>query len=404
MPSPKRILLTQPICGYVMELFQGFPIPLAPLAAASWLEPEFDVEIFDQRLHPLNWRAQLDQALASRPLLVGFSAMVGPSVGNSLDMARHVRARYPEVPLVWGGTQPSLVPEQALEDPAVDLVVAGEGEQTLLELARVLSVGGDVAAVAGLYLRQDGELRFGGRRPFLDLSQPRPLPYHLIDMSDYRQRYRGGGWISIETSRGCPWACGFCYGQVLHQGCWRPQPADVVVSRIADLIERFELRQFYIVDDNFFADLERVDAIARGIEPLGIRWINHGLTMNTARRLTDEQLALYQRSGLIELSTGAESGSAQTLAAMSKAIDPAWVLAFNRRLSRHGIQISYVLVSGVPEESEADLEATVQLALRLVDEHPGAYVKHIVPFLPHPGTDMFAEAAALGVGVLFGHG
>ena len=79
MPSAKRILLTQPICGYVMELFQGFPIPLAPLAAASWLEPEFDVEIFDQRLHPLNWRAELDRALASRPLLVGFSAMVGPS-------------------------------------------------------------------------------------------------------------------------------------------------------------------------------------------------------------------------------------------------------------------------------------------------------------------------------------
>lgn len=396
MSSRPRILLTQPICGYIMELFQGFPIPLAPLAVAGSLTPEFEVEIFDQRLHPLHWRDRLDEALAREPLLVGFTAMIGPSVGNSLDLARHVRRRRPQVPLVWGGTQPSLVPAQALADPAVDFVVEGEGEQTVLELARALAAGREPAGIRGLHRRRGDGVEYGGRRPFLDPQDLPPLPYELIDMGRYERRYRGGGWISLETSRGCPSACGFCYGQVVHRGCWRPQPAEAVVAQIEAIVDRFGLRQFYLVDDNFFADLDRVDAIARAITPLGIRWINHGLSMTSARRITNAQLDLYRRSGLLELSTGAESGSRSILASMSKGIDPAWVLAFNRQLAQHGIQISYGLVSGVPEETEEDLRATVELALRLVEEHPRAYIKHIVPFLPHPGTDLFADAVARG--------
>jgi len=64
--------------------------------------------------------------------------MTGPQIRHALTVCNLVRDRYPHIPIIWGGVHASLLPEQTLENSLVDIVVVGEGEDTLPELIEAM--------------------------------------------------------------------------------------------------------------------------------------------------------------------------------------------------------------------------------------------------------------------------
>ncbi|MDI3281341.1 MAG: cobalamin-dependent protein [Bacillota bacterium] len=133
------------------------PLGLAYLGAVL-LREGHEVSAIDFNVSGLNWR-RVDRLVESGPEVVGISAHT-ETYPNALEIARRVKALNPKAAVVLGGPHPTLLPEGVLAEEAVDFVVLGEGEETLLELIETLAgEGKDLAEIKGLGYKEGGALR-----------------------------------------------------------------------------------------------------------------------------------------------------------------------------------------------------------------------------------------------------
>ena len=119
------IVLIQPSAGVIDSMRTAHSLPLGLLSAATLAMEEFDVVLIDTRCEK-GWRERLLEALARKPLLSGVTAVTGSQILSARKIASFVKA-HSDTPVVWGGVHPTLLPEQTLRDPLVDLVVHGKG-------------------------------------------------------------------------------------------------------------------------------------------------------------------------------------------------------------------------------------------------------------------------------------
>ncbi len=149
--------------------------PLSILALGAYLEKHgIEVEYFDDRIHK---KERFKQLIKRKPLLVGLSTMTCYQIKNTLRLAKLARKINPEIPLVWGGTHPSMCAEQTLESELVDFVVKGEGEQTLLELVHVLQEDKkNFEEIKGLGWKNNGKRIVNRDREFINIEDL-PFPY-----------------------------------------------------------------------------------------------------------------------------------------------------------------------------------------------------------------------------------
>ncbi|RMH58288.1 MAG: hypothetical protein D6679_05140, partial [Candidatus Hydrogenedentota bacterium] len=178
-----RVVLFYPFTGLDLKGLSVW-LPLSLLQTAATLTADFDVEIIDQRVHD-DWRERLRRTLDDDTLCVGISSMTGTQIKGGLLAARVVREAAPEVPIVWGGNHPTLVPETTARHPCVDIVVMGEGEVTFRNLVRRLAEGRSFEDLRNIaWVEKDGTFRKNGTgthpEDFVDQDEMPPLPYHLL--------------------------------------------------------------------------------------------------------------------------------------------------------------------------------------------------------------------------------
>jgi len=131
----KRILLIQPRTGSWDAMSMRFPESLLAVAAVPRAKG-YEVDLLDQRLDR-QWKATLVKLLAREPVLVGVTSMTGGQIGHMLDILGFIK-RISSVPTVLGGIHATLLPEQSVMHPFVDIVCQGEGDFTLYEIAENL--------------------------------------------------------------------------------------------------------------------------------------------------------------------------------------------------------------------------------------------------------------------------
>src|SRR5215216_84674 len=134
--------------------------PLSVMAVGAALPEGTTWEIVDGNLPGLDVLGELTARIDARaggadPVrAVAFSVMPGPQLVSAVPLTRALKARYPTLPVVWGGNFPSLYPAPVLDAPYVDWAVRGQGEETFAELLGVLDGARDPKAVAGLAFRE----------------------------------------------------------------------------------------------------------------------------------------------------------------------------------------------------------------------------------------------------------
>ena len=223
MPSDFILLAYGRNFPYLYEV----QLPLSLFTIGAYLEEHgFTVEYYDERVEP---RSRFDTLLARGPLAVGLSVMGGFQIESSLALTRRARKLSPRSRVVWGGAFPSVMPETVLDESGADFLVLGEGEETMLELAGALASGtADFSSIRGLGWRDAGHSVINGRRPPPDLERL-PFPFHgkVLPLLRRHLKERAGKPVGYETSRGCPFSCGFCYSQALHGRVMAKSPAKV---------------------------------------------------------------------------------------------------------------------------------------------------------------------------------
>ena len=326
-------------------------------------------------------------------LFVGISAQTGVQIKNGLEIATFIRNRYPTVPLVWGGIHPSLLPEETARHPLVDIVCRGEGEETIVELARILSHGGDVAKVLGLTFRtSDGEIINTPARPLIDMDSLGRLPFEKLDMNPYGRK------VEIFTSRGCPSKCLFCYNLAYHHSKWRAKSAEKVLDDMEHAARSVNPPGLvYLCDDNFFVSQKRVAEICEGKIRRNITfpWTAF-CRANYFSRYEKDFLELLARSGCPVIDFGGESGSDRMLERISKGISRDDIVNATRKCDAVGIVARFSLIFGFPEETTEDRQATLDLIDDLIKECRSVRIAGIYIFTPYPGTPAYEEALRFG--------
>ena len=367
--------------------------PLAILSLGSYLEQHgIEVEYFDERIHK---KERFKELVHRKPLLLGLSTMTCFQIKNTLRLAKLARSIDPQIPLVWGGTHPSMMAEQTLESEYVDYVVKGEGEHTLLELVRALQEGKtDLSDIKGLGWKNSGKDIINEDRDFLDINDL-PFPYDGKGQEILLEYIRRSGDtlenIGYESSRGCPHKCGFCYNVYFHKNVCRVKTVEKVRSELQKL-KALGVNKMTFYDDTFLAGKkEMMQNILPLLKEKDFKWIAN-VRINT---FNDELLRQFKESGCVYLFFGVESPDDDVLKYIRKGQNRRMIDEGIATVSKGDIPTLYSLIIGLPGETEEQMNRTLDFADEIRRRHPGAEVP-IQPYVPLPGTLLYQEALKFG--------
>ena len=370
--------------------------PLGILAVATPLiRAGYTVELIDSTITPNFKQRVLHEVRDAICLCV--SLVTGPMIRETVDIARAVKEWNPDFPVILGGWHPSLLPRQTLEASCVDIVVRGQGEDTLLELVQHLEARSAIDLIPGIGFKRDGKLIFTTERPLRAIADLPPKAYHLADFDAY-ERSCGRRWAMYTSSLACPFNCSYCTNGGVYGRKWNALPAEQVVEETLDLTRRYGLEMLWIVDDNFLVDLDRGLAIADGLvrQNANFKWSIQATTNLTAR-LTTDQLKLLRRSGLHQICQGVDSGSPKILKLMNKTFqnfDDIYACA--DRCLAAGIRPSFNIIFAYPGEGPKERRETVDFMMDVCRRFPGAEFWTNI-FTPYPGAPIIKDAEKIGV-------
>ncbi len=392
------IILFNPAPRSGKQVQRRIELPLSLLCPATPLDRKgYRIKIIDEFANP-HWKRELQESLAQEPICFGVTCMTGPQILHALQACKLVKHRYPDVPIIWGGIHASLLPEQTLKNPLVDIIVTGEGEETFEELVKALEARTPLSRISGIWYKENGTARSTPERPFVNLDAQPPLSYHLINMDHYRRRLFGIDHVSFNSSRGCTFRCSFCWDPVMHKRKWRAMSPETVLDHLKRIIRDYDIRGFLFTDDHFFIDIERAYLILEGIlrANLKISISKLQIRADTICRLDNEFLHLMVRAGVKRFSVGVESGSQRLLDLIKKDSGPEEVIEANRKLIPYPIVPIFLFMMGLPTETPEEFAQSVRLAVQLTDENPRA-VKTLNIYTPYPGTKLYDFVVQLGL-------
>jgi radical SAM superfamily enzyme YgiQ (UPF0313 family) len=384
---------------------RGLHPPFGILYLADALEKAgFSPRLIHEEGTQANIQALVDLVSQEEPSFVGFSVVTGPSIIPSLEASMEVKQRC-DVPVVWGGLQPTLLPEMTLEKTCIDLLAIGEGEETVVELAQVLSQYGLKASklekVAWTAFKKDGQFTFTEPRPFIKNLDNYHIAWHYLDIERYIRpeiylaSEWGEGWkraTAINTSRGCPWRCGFCYNQAVNRRTFRAQSAARVVQDVQNLKAHHNISGIRFSEDHFFSDQRRAMEIIRNIE---IPW-SATIRVDDITRGGDAFVRELAENRCTLLRCGVESGSQRVLDLIRKDISLDQIREAAALCNKYGVRIGFLFLLGFPGESCAEVCQTFDLMDELAEMSKHFIVALPAIFCPFPGTPLLDVAIEQG--------
>lgn len=374
-------------------------MPLALMAVGSALDrTRYEVVIVDGRLEadPLG---RLLEALEGDAVCLGVTVLTGAPIRDALRVSRAVKAARQELPIVWGGWHPSLFAEECLAEASVDAVVVGQGEDTFAELVDRYAGGQTAAGVAGCAWRETREGRakavFGGPRRLRDINALPQHDYGLIEAPRYFAA-KGKRQLDYVSSQGCHFRCTFCADPTVFQRGWVGLAPERMARELAGLHGQWGLEEIAFQDETFFTSRGRVEAIADAFLTMGLRvpW-TATMRADQGARLPEGLLDKCRRAGLRRVMVGVESGSPEMLRRIQKDITLEQVFITAERCARHGLGGIFNFIVGFPGESDASVQASLDVATQLRRMSPDFEVS-VFFFRPYPGNPIADELLASG--------
>ncbi len=373
-----RVLLIQPPESQTVVGFNKFgcPEPLALEILAAGL-PHHQVEILDMRIN-----ADLEGSIRGfGPDLVGVTGYT-PNVPQMLAVCKQAKELNSEITTVVGGYHATLCP-QDFDVDYVDLIVLGEGEETLPELVAALDEDRELGEIAGLIYRKQGQQLFTQPRQLLRDLDESPFPArHLTDL--YRQAYFFQFWSSptpVETARGCPHNCKFCSVWVFHRGRCRFKTPE----RVVEELKRVKSSIAYFVDDNFLQNLRRAEKIHRLVKETGLRLRYWAQARSDSIVRRPDIIERWADIGLSTVLVGFEKFREEELADLHKRSSVETNEEAARVLRANGVDIWGAFIVD-PAWERSDFDALIEYVRSLKISFPQFSV-----LTPLPGTQFFRE-------------
>lgn len=337
--------------------------------------------------------------------IVGFSCMFSTLWPLTRDIAAAVRAKFPKALLVLGGEHGTAVPENALRTSAIDLVVLGEGTETVLEVVAARRKDpksrAHWAEIRGIaYLDEQGKFRDNGLSARKRAVDEIPLPdWDSIPIREYIDRHQINGAnigrsMPLLATWGCPYQCTFCSNPGMWTQAWIPRSPKCVADEMQAYKEKYGVTNFDFQDLTAMIQRRWILEFCKELidRKLEVTW---QLPSGTRAEVFDEEVAerLYA-AGLRLLSFAPESGSPTMLKLVKKQVDLDKMLQSMRVALAAGFKLSCFIVIGFPGETVETLDETMGLIRKMA--LLGVHDVVVSKFVPYPGSKLFRDLQASG--------
>ena len=196
------------------------------------------------------------------PDIIALTALT-PTIGKALETAEYSRGICKDATIVMGGYHPTFNYGDILEYDFVDVVIIGEGEQTLLDLTKTIEDGRPLSDVKGIAF----EDVITPQRPLIKDLDSLPLPArHLLPMDSYKLLNMDTKMSTMITSRGCPMQCSFCSSAAMHGSKLRLRSVEKILDEMEYIVNEMGIETIAFMDDTFTLNKRRVLELCEGIE------------------------------------------------------------------------------------------------------------------------------------------
>jgi anaerobic magnesium-protoporphyrin IX monomethyl ester cyclase len=372
----------------------AFP-PLSILYLAAVLkEMGVEISVLDQPALGLTAEETVQWVEKENPDILGFSTLTSSGQTAAL-ISTEVKKKNPNITTILGNHHATFNAERILNKyPAVDIIVRGEGEKTVVELANCLENGGNLKKVRGINFRNEGKIVTTPDQPLIKNLDSLPFPdRELLDI-EYHCVTAGANiapkkFTSIVTSRGCVYNCRFCSCREIAKNRWRSRSVANILKELQFLASE-GYKQLILVDDAFTMNPKRVIEICRGIrkEKLDLEWICEGRVDICSYDMMHEMV----RAGCRVLYLGIENANQRILNYYNKRITPKQSETAVKSAKKAGVDVvagSFII--GAPDETREEMWQTIKFAQQLPIDIPQFNILGA-----HPGNDIWNEFVAAG--------
>jgi len=349
-----------------VEKRRGAYAPLGLCYIAAALQKQgCEVKIYDcETQTPFREENLLRDSKAFDPVWVGIYTMTW-TFRQASALVEMLKPILPETKFVAGGPNVSSFGSETLEYSNFDYAVFGEGEETAVELCKVFKKEIHPEHSKGLIYRDGSKIIKNEPRPFINDLDGLPFPSRdLLNMGRYFDVFaRNPSFITMLTSRGCPYNCTFCDRENRMGRQWRSHSELNIIEEIKECVERYKIREVMFFDDEFIIDKDRVYDICE-------RMLSEGLKVDwecRARvdRIDEKLVAMMKRAGCYRMRFGFESGSDRILKLLRKAISVEQSVQCAKLARKAGMEVFGYFMMGCPEETPETVEETIHLALSM---------------------------------------
>jgi anaerobic magnesium-protoporphyrin IX monomethyl ester cyclase len=377
------LLINPPLYGVDSE--PRFPLGLGYIASVLRNDGH-SIQIIDANAFKLTDDQIVKMASSNKFDAIGLTGLI-TQFKQVQRLASIIKKTNFKTPIVLGGGLASAAPEVILNKTGVDIVVVGEGERTASELFQVIENGGRLENVSGLVFKNDDTiLNTGPRKPIGEVSS---LPFPAWDLFPMERYFNKSvmcmpkRWISIITTRGCPYQCTFCFHGIFGHR-YRARTAENVFKEIELLHQKYGVTGFVFEDDTFVLDKKRIYGLCHLIteSKLKIYWM-----CNARIDLVDEELVKKMKKvGCVIISYGIESGNQTQLDKIKKGITVEQAYKVIDMTKKAGILTHGFIMIGTPGETIGTINDSINFCKR-------AGLQAEFTFLtPIPGSRIYQDA------------
>lgn len=397
-----KILFVEPPKDIWFVMGEYLPPPYGIIQLAAYLETrvkDAEIEILDCNAQGVDWKAMEDWIRRSNPDIVASSSLATCNtyvVAKTLETAKRVN---PNILTVTGGQHFTATAQESLEAyPEIDVIVRGEGEQTLAEVANSAQSKPDFSRIDGVSFRRGSTIVHNSSRPLIENLGDLPFPgYHLVKDVVHKYHFaamagRNMPFVLVEGSRGCPHECTFCTQWQHWQRKWRIKSVERIADEMEYCYRNFGSRFIWLTDDNLGAGTRANDLAEEVIKHrMGddLSWFVQARCDDIIRN--KDALPRLKKSGLDWVLLGVENSESTTLQEFKKGITPEDAKLAVKLLKENGIFAHAMLIIGQRKDTAKSIARLREFVNEL---DPDLAIFAVLT--PFPGTSVFEDAKRSG--------
>lgn len=358
---PLKILLLDPPHKIFAALRMWMPSP-GLMSLAAFIEANgYNVDLVDATICDRPW-TDLENILARNKYdVVGVTCSAATFHSDAIYASRLIRNTLPDSLIIGGGGHFTINAERILSDnPEIDCIVLGEGENTFLDLIKRIDADtfhvGD--GIEGVAFRKENTVRISCGLSLIADLDTLPFPaYHKIQLDHFIYTMHGMGRraVGLSTSRGCSDKCSYCSESILWNASWRGRSGPLVVEEMKMLNRDYQKSLFVFNENSFNQDRKRNEAFLESLGRSGLKcdfWFQSRVKdILRDRDLIDD----YKRLGLYEVMLGIESISPETLKNYTKKQTVEQIREAAELLRSKGIMVMTNVMFGDVDDTEETL-------------------------------------------------